>query len=358
MRQLLILLFLVITFPFAAHAEPTDEAVRAVMKNAINDFVRPGYRKLHDASNDIGADVNALCENPGVETLAEAREGFSDLARSWAEIEVIRFGPVSEENRFERTLFYPDRKSTGLKQVQRILAKKDESAVDADRLSGKSVAVQGLGALEFLLSGTGADSLVSGDPFRCAYAQAITRNLQQISLELLDGWSDESAAMKLWTQPGPENPILREPREAVNELLGTLVHGLETIRDIRIGAFLKSESKKDRPRVALFRRSENTLLVTNANMLALKELLLKSGITTMLEEQDRALVDNVVFELQNAQRVLSGIEEPIADALANPESRNKLVYLKTSVSFAIGMLDEDIARAAGLSSGFSFSDGD
>ena len=60
-------------------------------------------------------------------------------------------GRSRRKTRLERILFWPDRKSIGLKQVQAALAAKDTSITDAGKLKGKSVAVQGLGALEFLL---------------------------------------------------------------------------------------------------------------------------------------------------------------------------------------------------------------
>ena len=59
-------------------------------------------------------------------------------------------GHLIEDNRFERVLFFPDRKSTGLKQVQAALAKPEDSVTTMETLKDKSVAMQGLGALEFV----------------------------------------------------------------------------------------------------------------------------------------------------------------------------------------------------------------
>lgn len=50
--------------------------------------------------------------------------GFADTVSSWSTIEIVRVGPVIEKNRFERVLYYPDKKGLGLKQVQRYLAEK------------------------------------------------------------------------------------------------------------------------------------------------------------------------------------------------------------------------------------------
>ena len=98
----------------------------------------------------------ALCAAPSQQALDAARQSFGETVDAWSAIEIIRFGPVTEENRLERMLFWPDRKGTGLKQVQAALAAKDATATDAGSLASKSVAMQGLGALEFVLFGTGA----------------------------------------------------------------------------------------------------------------------------------------------------------------------------------------------------------
>jgi len=329
-----------------------------IMRNAMIHYILPAYERVKDSAVKFEKLADRLCQTPSKTSLSSARTGFTELAESWAGIELIRFGAVTEENRFERFLFYPDRKSTGLKQVQRILANRDVSAIDGRRLAGKSVAVQGLGALEYLLFGKNSESLTKGNEFRCAYTQAIAVNLRGMSAEIREDWQAKDRTGQLWTEPGARNPILTSPREAVNELLGTLVHGLETIRDIRIGAFLKSDAERDKPRRALFRRSKNTLLIIGANIRAVRELLVQSELRGLMSPEDVPLVDNVIFELQNLELAVGSINEPVAEALENSKERKKLAYLLTSLNYAIRLFDEDIAQAAGLSSGFSFSDGD
>ena len=101
-------------------------------------------------------------------------KAFRPTTDAWSYAEIIRFGPITEQNRLERMLFWPDRKGIGLKQVQATLAAKDATAADPAQLPAKSVAMQGLGALEFVLFGTGAEALATaGDPYRCRYGAAI-----------------------------------------------------------------------------------------------------------------------------------------------------------------------------------------
>src|SRR5690606_18535738 len=116
--------------------------VRAVVANAVDDFIRPSYRDFHTAAGKLATGMQDLCAAPSPETLQSAREAFAEAAAHWARIEIVRTGPALAENRLERILFYPDRKSTGLKQVQALLAEPDEAATDIANLPGKSVAMQ------------------------------------------------------------------------------------------------------------------------------------------------------------------------------------------------------------------------
>src|SRR5690606_22737995 len=100
----------------------------------------------------------------------EVRAQFPAVVTAWSRIELYRFGPLMAQNRSDRILFWPDRKGIALRQVQAILADKDEAALAPETLARKSVAVQGLGALEFVLHGTGSEDLATPDgAFRCDY---------------------------------------------------------------------------------------------------------------------------------------------------------------------------------------------
>ena len=338
--------------------QPSADTVTFVMKNTIEKFVRPRYFDFYSQTDLLKDRVSELCESPQKIKLQKAREQFDQVAISWGAIEVIRFGPVAKENRLERILFYPDRKSTGLKQVQRILAKKDGSSIAPEKLPIKSVAVQGLGALEFILFGTGSETLETGNDFRCEFGLNVSTNINSIGNELVDLWQENSLASDVWTKPSYDNQVFKNPGEAVNELLATLVHGLERVRDIRIGSFLKKTAEKDRPRSALFRRSENTIPMIVSNIRALEALLVDSDAHLLLDEEDQAIAGSIIFELKNAAKIAQEIPEPLANSLQSDELRKKLIYLKLTLKFAIDMLDQDFAAAAGLSSGFSFSDGD
>lgn len=333
--------------------------VRGVMEKAVNGFIRPGYDRFQQSAEALEGKMEAFCAAPAPATADAAKAAFVDTVQSWSTIEIVRIGPVIEQNRFERVLYYPDKKGLGLKQVQGYLSAKDESVATADGLRDKSVAAQGLGALEFVLYGTDADDLLSkkGD-FRCRYGTAIAGNVANVAAELSDAWNAPDGAAKNWTQPGPGNPVFRDEREALVALLGILVHGSEAIRDQRIETFYKGPDKATFPRTAIYRRAGLTWKSISANIAAIQSLLHIAGMTDLLPPDQRSIVSSIDFLAKSMIRVAGNIEPDVEKALDDKDQRAKVDYLLLNGKDLIYRLNDQYGGAIGLSSGFSFADGD
>lgn len=333
--------------------------VRSVMEKAVNGFIRPGYDHFRGAAEKLEGSMKALCEAPFPVTETAAKAAFADTVSSWSTIEIVRVGPVIEKNRFERVLYYPDKKGLGLKQVQRYLAEKDESVTTADGLKGKSVAAQGLGALEFVLYGTGAEELLDkkGD-FRCRFGAAIAGNIANVATELSDSWNAPDGAQKNWTQPGPDNPVFRDEREALVGLLGILVHGAEAIRDQRIETFYKGPDKAIFPRTAIYWRSGLTWKSISANIKAVQTLLHTADMVELVPPDQRSIVNSIDFIAKSMVRVAGTIDTDVQKALDQDDQRAKVDYLLLNGKDLIYRLNDQYGGAIGLSSGFSFADGD
>ncbi|TIT84015.1 MAG: peptidase M75, Imelysin, partial [Mesorhizobium sp.] len=138
---------------FGVSPASAEVKASAVIQRAIDGFIRPAYASLHDHAGSLTKAMRTLCNAPSQGSLEAARVEFSATVEAWSSAEIIAFGPIRENNRLERMLYWPDRKGIGLKQVQAALAGKDPTATDPAQLADKSVAMQGLGALEFVLYG-------------------------------------------------------------------------------------------------------------------------------------------------------------------------------------------------------------
>ncbi len=198
-------------------------AFRPAVIDAVDRVIIPGYEALAEAADAEAQRVDDLCWQADAERLAGAREGFGALVLAWSSVEMFRFGPVRDDNRYERLFFWPDPRGRGLQQVQGILADKDATATAVETLRDKSVAVQGLSALEFVLFGTGSDALANApDPdrsFRCRYGATIAGAIALTAREIVDHWSSETGFGDLIRQAGPDNPVYRSHGEVVQELI-------------------------------------------------------------------------------------------------------------------------------------------
>lgn len=333
--------------------------VPAVMARAVDDFIRPGYRHFTEEAATMEKSMAMLCEAPSTESLTNAQSTFGDLVEAWSRIEIVRVGPVLDDNRFERILFFPDRKGTGLKQVQAALAKPDPSVTSVETLKAKSVAMQGLGALEFVLFGTGSGMLTTSEgAYRCQYGTAISANLERLGSELTTAWDAPDGVQTAWKTPGPTNPLYRDEAEAAKELLGVLVHAAEAIRDQRIEHFYKGDPKKALPRQAIYWRSGNTFRSITANIEGLRDLLDTSGMVELLADGNRSVVSSTDFVARSLSRVSADIKPDVAQVFEDPAQIAKLDFLLLNSRDLILRLNNDLGGGIGLAAGFSFSDGD
>jgi predicted lipoprotein len=354
MRSLLLFLIAMVT----AFASPV-RAENPVIAAAVSGFVTPAYGAFQTASAELSDNMDTLCAEPSPDRLAAAQSGFAGAVTAWSEAEIIRFGPVTEENRLERILFWPDRRSTGLKQVQLALADKDATAADAATLKGKSVAMQGLGALEFILFGTGAEKLAApGEDYRCSYGRAIAANVEEMASAIVAGWQDPAGISAQWASPGADNPLYRTDDEAITELLDIFIHGLEMVRNVRINGFLGEDADGNRPKQAIFWRSGAATASIAASLGGMRKLFEASQLAGLLPSDSAWIADSIGFEFDNAESALKAADGPVAEMLADPARREKLAYARIVTSSLSELFGVRLAGALGLTAGFSSLDGD
>lgn len=338
--------------------ELTEEIVTGIMTRAIDDVIRPGYRTFEASAGKLAETTKAYCKAPSDEGRKAVDAAFRQAVTDWGRIEIVRIGPVIDDNRFERILFYPDRKGTGLKQVQALLRKADEADADAATMGSKSVAIQGFGAIEFALYGTGSEAIAKEpNAFRCRYAAAVATHIQTTAGQLAAAWDAPNGVQKDWKHPGPDNPVFRTGKEAMTALLGILVHGTEAVRDQRIETFYRNGGIA-RPKSAVFWRSGNTWTSITANLEGLQTLFDTSGMGDLIDPSIASVNGNIDFILKSLRRITPTIDPDMAKAVSTPEEQQKISFLLVNTRELILAFDGGYGGAIGLGSGFSFSDGD
>jgi predicted lipoprotein len=333
-----------------------------IITGAIERYIRPAFRQFANDVAALNSDVGALCAAPAANALSKAQADFKQAAVSYSRIEFLRLGPLLVEDRAERLLFWPDSKGIALKQVQAALASKDPAAADPARLRKKSVAMQGLNALEYVLFGIGSETLGTPDgAYRCSYGAAITSLLNDLAATLDAEWQDSSAKgpAEAMLHPKPDASDYRTSREVLDKLAGSLVTGTEVIRDQRLSPVIGASDGAPKPKAALFWRSGMTVPSLAAGFAGLEEFFKAAKLPEALKALgDGWIASGAAFEFDKAAAAVARIKDPIDVAVADPAqlaALNDLVNLSRTLDTLLG---ENLPTALGLTTGFSQLDGD
>ncbi|MEM9221436.1 MAG: imelysin family protein [Pseudomonadota bacterium] len=356
MRQTIAAAAVLLLVGGSAHGQ--EPSFAPVVDSLIKTVIVPAHTEFTAAADAQAGRMAELCKTPSEATLAAARTGFIDLVAKFAKVEPYRFGPARVENRIERLYFWPDRRGRGLRQVQGLLAKEDPSATDVATLTGKSVAVQGLPAFEFILFGTGSDALAGTEaPYRCNYGAAVAEAISAVAQAMEGEWRGSFA--EVMRTAGSDNQAYRSDREALQDILQGAAEQLEFVKGFKLEAAVRGSPDEARPKRAPFWRANATLPAIIANLEATQSLLTED-LAGLLGE-DEGLVNSADFELNQAIRALSSLTEgdrTFADLVADPDAHKRLSYAQLPVGAAHALFAQRIPGRLGMVAGFNALDGD
>ncbi|ESR22401.1 imelysin family protein [Lutibaculum baratangense] len=359
MRFALAALAMAVMAASPAHAQPGGEALQGFADRALAGYVRPAAADFEAATASLSADVATLCETPGEASLQTAQASFRKVAEAWAGLSFLALDPLRQDDRQARVFFWPDPRGVTLRQVQGVLAEEDPAATLPAELRQKSVAVQGLGALEFLMFGSGSETLAELPmSFRCRYAQAMGENVHQVAQELQVAFAEDGAFASEFSAPGADNPLYRGPSEPVRDLIGSAATGLELAAERIVRPAMGESVETARPKTAPFWRSGTTLGYVGHMVGGTGALLQAGGIEAILPKDLSWLERSIGFEIANARAVAGRIAEPIEEAVVDTDGRRDLTALFYSLDNARSLVSEQLMSAAGLKAGFNALDGD
>ncbi|GHD44281.1 peptidase M75 [Thalassobaculum fulvum] len=342
--------------PFSATpaaADPARDA--AIVARAVTDYIRPATERFARDTHGLDDAVEGFCAAPGGDTRAALDAAFRGAVEGWSGIQFLRFGPLVEEHRLERIAFWPDPKGIGLRQLRRALADRDATVTDPGQLAGKSVALQGLTALEYLLYGDGGDQL---DAFRCAFATAAAGSLAAVADAIAGEWAAPDGFAQRLIRPGSDDPVYRTPAESLAELHRALTTGLQVTRDQKLKPVLGDTPDTAKPFLAPFRRAGLSVAVLAADLSALGAFTAAAGFARDLPDEYRWLDNSLAFEFGNAVRAVGSVELPIDEAVYDQTARGRLEYLFVVLGNLQTMTRQDLATALDLKGGFNALDGD
>ena len=372
MRSLLSAVTIAIVAAFGvsgpARAQPPKTHSQMV-HDTVDNHVIPRMEKLAATTGVLARDLKSTCDAGTADRAAaldKAKTSFAETVRAWAGVEFMRFGPMGEGGRVERFAFWPDTRGILYRQLPPLLAKRDTKLLEPGELGKQSAAVQGLHALELILTDE-KKPLIAGDEdgrYRCAFAAAIGANLDQIAKDLVVAWEAADGWRHRMYVPGSDNGVYPEPADAARDLIRALLTGLQLVQERQVKPRLDTlYGVAKTPRLP-FERSGLGITYLEAGISSLKAFFETFGIATYTPPAKawmRGWMDRA-FELmqRDAGKIPRKPEVP-----AEPEKVDKQgpeIVLVRQMRFHLNglrqMIGRELAPAAELSIGFNELDGD
>ena len=357
MRTVLALMAALCLSAGIARADAYDDGLTATAE-----LIGARYGHLVGSAEALEERFGALCAAPDAVGLQAVRKAAAEVVRDFSMVELVRFGPARENNRFERLFFWPDRRGRGLRQVQQVLHQQDETALTVDSLRDKSVAVQGLLALDFILNGDGAAVLGEAPAgFRCGYGDAVAGAILRAATNIRDGWMGPDGFAALMENAGPDNPIYHDRGEVAQAWLQAAREQLQVVRELKLEAVIGETPAEAHPKRLPFWRSGLGFATAAANVEGVLELFRDGRLDALLTEEDARLAGELRFELEHA---LDAIRDAVADGpgdadvAGDPDRHGALRYALSPLGGAVHILGERYPAALGLVAGFNALDGD
>ncbi|MEJ1159310.1 imelysin family protein [Prosthecomicrobium sp. N25] len=338
--------------PSAARGEggPAPEKLVEIAGRLRDGFAVPRYTALAQAAAAERTAWDAYCAGPrrpaGVDGLKAA---FGSVADAWAAVEVLRFGPVAEGQRYERINHWPERRNAVTRGLAGLLAGSGEDGLAPETFAQASAAVQGLAALERLLfDAEAAVQLAAQTPAgvrRCAVGQAIAANLAAVAEAVRAGWAERSDAAARAETPDAAREVLTR---AATDVL-TLYRALQ---EQKIGLPLGKSPVEAKPQAAEFARSGRAARTIASNLESL-EALAALLIDPALDYRAATLATAA-----SARSIAETMPGDIGPLAAGAKTRSRVVLLKSAVESARQQAEEALPAALGITLGFNSLDGD
>uniref|UniRef100_UPI003BACE392 imelysin family protein n=1 Tax=Stappia sp. TaxID=1870903 RepID=UPI003BACE392 len=352
----------------AVDTTPVDYArfVPALIEN----FARPAASDLTESLVTLEKTISGVCAKDAGPDAAEAfDEAFAGAVAAHGRLAALRAGALADDARAERLAFVPDSRGVVRRQVTRLVAARDETATDPASLREKSVALQGLTALEWIAydktgevvlgraeEGSGEEAAQAAG-YACAYAAALGARLEETSREVSEAFGAPSGQTALLLAPGPDNALVHTDKEAASFVFNALLTSLELARDQIVGPLLDEGPVTLRAARIPFSRSHTGFVHLAALIDGFADAIVAAGYPEA--RSDGAWIGNTLsFEAGNAHGALEAVDPDPVLALEGEKDLGKLTYVRTILDGLRPMVAGELAGHLDFKGGFNALDGD
>jgi predicted lipoprotein len=324
----------------------------------VDEYAVPAFSRFLNASRQQEVAIASFCKQTNAARFDAVRAGFHQQMDAWQGVQMLRLGPAELFMRHSRVQMWPDRHSTGARQMRKLRGTADVAALSAERFARTSVALQGLPAMERLLFASGSshasfDAATADSAFDCQLLHAIAMNQVNIAGELLKEWRlDYRQAI---ANPGEDNDYFETAEEATAQFLNQLYTQLQAIID------QKQKRPFEKQRFRLKRaeswRSGRSIRNVVLNLRAAQDLYQVAFANKVQANESGHELDGQIS--QGFTDLIKGgatLMQPLADVQAQKPEQLKAWW--QAISAMKRRLGAELPKAINIPLGFNSLDGD
>ena len=355
MRKFIVQTMLVCCVYSSATAQQTDWLSSNI--DVATQHIVPKYRTMAMASVALAENVSAMCASESATVNAQVVNSFAELFMAWAQVQHIKFGPVSFLKRYERFHYWPDKHNVGSRQLQRLLLSLDDGSIvetDLD-ISKKSVSLQGLSALERLLYDTDKNLTQK----QCFLSIEITQNLQQIANDVDQSWRMAPVEfVKEFELASREQGTYGSSLEVTTMLANALATQLLVISEYKLGQALpKKEGGRVYQRELEAWQSELSSKIIEQSLSSLNELYL-FGFAEQTKAVNRLLDEKIQQQFTEVIGLSQNFDHPLIKTIVDSHGLEKIMVLQKEVMDLEMLIRNELFPELGFATQFNSLDGD
>lgn len=329
---------------------------REITSLGIEAHTLPRFAKFANAALDLKTQVSLQCETNGPVNAPKALESFERTALAWSGIHHLRWGPAQVDYRHERMAFGADPANYVARQLSKLILKTDADVLDYKKLEKKSVAIQGLTALELLLFSQQPSADYAD--YHCALTKSVASNISAMASDMHTEWLAPDGYQSVLLDPNESDLFVRNDREAAMQFFKPWAGGLRFMIDVELKDPMQNELHNARPKHAPYWRAgfSNASILTKLQ--AFEELYSIIGFADVAKRQKNKLHKEISSSFPSARAYLQKLTLPLGEAVKSRQEREH-------ISKAIRILDElwnlvvyEFAEHFNFTIGFNEFDGD
>ncbi|MEO1702088.1 MAG: imelysin family protein [Pseudomonadota bacterium] len=333
-----------------------DEAtlLQQGLRTTADEFIVPSYAAYADASSSLQTSLKAYCNDGG--TIGAVHEDFAAMFLAWQRASIVQIGPVADAEGPLRIQMWPDPKGFSRRAVMSAVKNADDALLEKDGLSGRSIALINLTALELLLYG----DLVPAS-YECDLSLAITSFQADLAEEMVDQWSVGGTYRTAYDTAFTGNDIYPDIDSLLRDVLAGGVVYVDRIRKFKLLRGLGSSPGMARPERTEAQRSSLGLKSIEVSFRALRDFYeTPLGLFDVAPDMDGSIEYFVLGETAGSiADSLASIDAPMAEiAREDGERAKELRRFAELILYHESFFKTGFSRSIGLSAGFTSADGD